>query len=335
MAEKNDIFAPDISTIQEGIQGKIILIYGDNGTGKTSNAVQAPSPFVFAFENGLNAIKGVPYKYIKDWNAFRQMVRQFTDPKTSAQAHERYKTIIVDSIDGMGRPADNYVASIYNAQSVADGNDGFGLWKEYENEIGDQIDKLAKSGFTVIFLDHSGKRDFPLPQGGKREVIYPKGEKRVVDPIVNSADIIGYTELQPNDANNRPVPASLYLIGNSAFLAKSRYPYIQQVIPAWNYDKLVAAINAAIEAQGGAEAPAAQPAGENAGPAPEPIEMLVQHIGIMLQAMGQQDGNLDKYKAIMQNKLGTTEFRAQAATEKDRSLLESLIEGLKEAGYSY
>ena len=36
-----DIFNPQVSVVTKGLEGKLILIYGTNRTGKTSNAVKA------------------------------------------------------------------------------------------------------------------------------------------------------------------------------------------------------------------------------------------------------------------------------------------------------
>ena len=138
-----DIFNPEVSLVVKGIPGKLICIYGPNGTGKTSNAVQAPKPFVIAFENGLGAISGVANAKIKKWTDFQKVVKQLTDPATIEQAKSLYSTIIIDTIDGIENLADPYVAGCYGATRVREGNEGYGLWKEYAAEISKQITEFA------------------------------------------------------------------------------------------------------------------------------------------------------------------------------------------------
>ena len=93
-----DIFNPQVSVVTKGLEGKLILIYGTNRTGKTSNAVKANKPLVVGFERGLNAISGVPYVPIKNWNDWTNTVKQLTGAK-SEEAKKLYQTIIVDTID--------------------------------------------------------------------------------------------------------------------------------------------------------------------------------------------------------------------------------------------
>ena len=41
-----DIFNPEVSQVVKGIEGKLILIYGTNSTGKTKNLTKANKPLV-------------------------------------------------------------------------------------------------------------------------------------------------------------------------------------------------------------------------------------------------------------------------------------------------
>lgn len=40
-----DIFNPQISKVAKGLEGKMILVYGDNSTGKTKQATRMKKPF--------------------------------------------------------------------------------------------------------------------------------------------------------------------------------------------------------------------------------------------------------------------------------------------------
>lgn len=340
-----DIFNPETSNVVKGIEGKLICIYGTNGTGKTSNMVQAPKPFVIAFENGLGAISGVPNIKIKRWTDFQKIVKQFTDPATIDEAKKHYSTIIIDTIDGIENLADPYVAGCYGATRVREGNEGYGLWKEYSAEIQKQINLLCNSGYTIVFLAHEGDREFPDPQGEKYTMIYPRGDKRVVNPILDLCDIVAYAQLRPDTPEGEPVPSTLYLRGNSAFLAKSRFKYMVRSIPEWSYKKLEKAIIDAVtteEKSSGLKADkledvlAKQKAEEVAeAKAMIPIDTLIQRVGLMLSQMNKAKGNINDYTDLLLEKLGTKDFKCNQATEAQREQVETIYEALIARGYSF
>lgn len=340
-----DIFTPEVSTVVKGVKGKLIYIYGPNGTGKTSNAVKAEKPFVVCFENGLGAISGIPNIKIKRWTDFQKVVKQFTDPSTIDDAKAHYSTIIIDTTDGIEALADAYIAGCYNVTRVREGNEGYGLWKEYSQEIEKQLKLLCNSGYTVIFIGHEGEREFPDPQGNKYTMIYPRGDKRVVNPILDLVDIVAYAQLRPDTADGKPVDATLYLQGNSAFMAKSRFKYITRAIPEWNYDKLEKAISDAIVAEekdSGVKSISLSEAEAKKATAEKeekkeiiPLDVLVERIGLMLTEMNSKEGSIANYLNIMLDKLGTKDFKCNAATEAQREQVETLYNALVEKGYSF
>ena len=89
-----DIFNPSISTVPKGIEGKTMLWYGSNRTGKTYQATKANKPYYLAFEKGINAIAGIPFAPIQKWADFRKLNKQLTNPTTLEKAKELYQTII-------------------------------------------------------------------------------------------------------------------------------------------------------------------------------------------------------------------------------------------------
>ena len=338
-----DIFNPEVSQVVKGIQGKLLLIYGTNSTGKTKNCAQAEKPLFCCFENGLNAIAGVKKVTINKWNDWTKMVKQLTNDDTIAKAKELYSTIVIDTAEGMGDLAADFVCGSFGVNRIAEGNRGYGLWKEYSAEIQKWLKKLTNAGYTIIFLGHEGEREFLDAKGEKYTKLYPRGDKRVVDPICDLVDIIGYAQVQPNTPDNKEVKSTLYLKGTPAYHARSRFDYIVTTIPEWDLTKLNKAIVDAIDAEekaSGTKAITLQEAQkiEKAKAAEEektkqPIEELINIIGNKLKAMNAKEGNIARYNEVMQKCLGTVEFSAQQATEANRQQLELLIEGLTAIGY--
>lgn len=336
-----DLLKPSVSQVVEGVVGKKILIYGNAGTGKTSNAVKAPKTLVLAFESGLAALDGVPYIRINKWKDFKEAIKQLTDPKLIEELKKRYETIILDGIDNIELLASKYICAAYNAASIGQGNEGYGLWKEYAQEVQTQLSALDGSGFTLIFLDHAGTRDFYDPTGVKFTKIYPAGDKRSIDPIINMCDIVAYAQFDKvgDEKEIGSQLATLYVSGNSAFEAKTRFDAMPSFIKNWNYAKLSDEITKAINAKG--IAVVSSEAAEKALIAEQkaelestiPLTTLIQRISDMLVAMKNKTGKLDEYKNILKDKIGNVNFKCSNATESDREAVETVYGELLALGY--
>lgn len=150
-----DIFNPQVSVVAKGLEGKVITIYGSNNLGKTKQSTRMKKPLYLPFEKGLNAIAGVKFMAINSWADFKKVNKQLT--KNAEKAKETYQTIIVDEVDAFAKYATRYVCEQYDVERIKDGNDGFGLWKEYETEVWEEINKLISVGFTVIFIAHAAE----------------------------------------------------------------------------------------------------------------------------------------------------------------------------------
>jgi hypothetical protein len=238
-----DIFNPLKTVISSGLEGKIILLYGGNGVGKTAQATRFKNPFVIATEMGLNEINDVPYAPINKWKDFKDIVKQFTNPINIKKAKELYSTIIIDEV---------YAASIfcqdYICQTIGDGaltlsdapDTKHNLYSAYEKEMFRQINALTNSGFTVVFIAHE-------QADNKTGYISPKGDKRSIVPIIDKADYVVYIKGNGVDDNNRVIKSSAYLAATNAFFARSRNEYVPTYIKEFTAENLEAAIQEGID----------------------------------------------------------------------------------------
>lgn len=336
-----DIFNPPVSEVVGGLEGKIILIYGTNRTGKTLNAVKSKKPFVVGFERGLNAIPGIPFSPILTWRDWTDTVKQLTGPQKD-RAKEMYNTIIVDTIDAMGDLASDYICQLKGINSIAEGNHGFGAWKDYAAEISKWIRTLTNSGYTVIFLGHEGTREQKDEKGVKYDKIYPRGEKRVVDPIADLADIICYAQPQPINDKGDSVNSTLYLVGTNSFHAGSRFKYIVPTIVEWDMDKLEKAITDAVaeeEKHSKVKSISASDADKKVADAAkskwadrttaELVQMCVEKGGATIE----KTGSPEFYQDILFREFNTRDFKVSNAGEQQRPQVEQLLDALIAAGY--
>ncbi|MFA7157299.1 MAG: ATP-binding protein [Bacilli bacterium] len=236
-----DIFNPQVSVVAKGLEGKRIMIYGGNNLGKTKQSTRMKKPFYLPFEKGVNAISGVSFVPINTWADFKKVNKQLTSLGTVGKAKEIYSTIIFDEVEASAKYCQRYINSLYGVSRLKDGNDGFGLWKEYETEYWEEINKLTGAGYTVVFIAHKTEN--------KDGFILPKGDKRALEPIIDNCDIVVYLESNGVDEDGKVINSSGYLAQTDKFFARSRFDYIETKIENFTAEKLEEVIIKAIETQ--------------------------------------------------------------------------------------
>lgn len=243
-----DIFAPQISEVPAGLEGKVILIYGHNSLGKTRQAAKASKALFLQVEQaGLNALDGVNYVPINKWTDVKQVARQLA--KDPQKTRETYDTIVIDEIEGFGKLCEQGVATSHGVTRIKDGNDGFGLWKEYDYEVWSTIKQLLSVGLTVIFLGHDAERKIPFGETEYSQK-YPKGDKRVIAPIIDQSNIIAYVYPRV-DENGMPIHSGAQLLETPHAFARSHFAGVPFNIEPFSYEGLENVIISAIEQDSG------------------------------------------------------------------------------------
>lgn len=237
-----DIMKPQVSKVVKGLEGKTMLVYGGNSIGKTLQGTRMKKPLVLPFEHGLNAISGVPFFPINSWSDFKKINMSLTNPRTLDKVKEQYQTIIFDEVQASANYCQEYLCAKHDAESIGDGNGGYGLWKEYETEFWREINRLTKAGFTVYFIAHE-QVDRDTGQ------VVPKGDKRAIAPIQDLADITIHLKSNGVDEDGRVIKSSGYLAETPEYFARSRFDYIDTVIPEYTAENLEEVLIRAIEEQ--------------------------------------------------------------------------------------
>lgn len=240
-----DIFNPQVSVVANGLEGKVILLYGGNSTGKTYQAVRMNKPFVLACESGLNAQNGIPFANIQTWADFLMVIKQLTNPATIDKAKELYSTIIIDEVYASAQFCQTYICNKEGVPTIGDGNGGYGLWQEYEVEYWKAVNAIVSSGYTVVFIAHA-----TTDKDGK---IIPKGDKRSITPIMDNCDIISFLNSNGVDENGKVIHSSAYFAETKDYFARSRFDYMVPFIEDFTAENLANAITDAIKAQEEAE----------------------------------------------------------------------------------
>ncbi|MFS0643769.1 ATP-binding protein [Siminovitchia sp. 179-K 8D1 HS] len=223
---KIDILNPSISKVSAGLEGKVILLYGGNNVGKTLQSTRLERPYYIGLEDGLRAIAGIPFASVKDWKTLKDIIKQFTDPRTIEAVKERYQTIIFDGVYDSAIMCQEYICRKHGATHIGEtaprGENRPNLWTAYEVEYLSEIGKLLKSGFTVVFIGHA-ETDKDTGQ------INPRGDKRSMLLIRNKADITAYIESNGIDEDNNVINSTAWFVervGEGGHFARSRFTHI-------------------------------------------------------------------------------------------------------------
>ena len=244
----NDVFKNKvkISKIAPTLRGKSIVVYGGNNVGKTTQAAKFKNPVFMPFEKGMNAITGALVLQNASWADVKSNIKRLSSRKFLDVLRKGEQiTVIWDGFERAGFYCQRYIEQKYNAFDVADARGGFGAWTQYEKEFWTEVDKLLSFGYTVVFVGHADV-------GGNKknkEQIYPKGDKRCVAPIVDNADIVVYLEANGVDENGKEILSSAYFVETDDFFARSRFPYVKDVIEEFSAENFENAIIEGIKEQ--------------------------------------------------------------------------------------
>lgn len=240
-----DIFNPQVSVVAKGLEGKVITLVGSNSLGKTKQATRMKKPFYLGFEKGIRAIAGIPFLPINKWSDFKKINKQLTDPKTLDKAKELYQTIIFDEVYTSALYCQDYLCKKHGVETIGEGNNGYGLWKEYETEYWSEIDKLLGAGYTLIFISHVDET-----KEGKH---IPKGDKRSIKPIIDNSDVVVYLQSNGVDEEGKVIKSSAWFAETDKWFARSRFDYIDTYLEEFTAENLEEVIAEAIRRQEEAE----------------------------------------------------------------------------------
>lgn len=243
-----DIFNPKISKVVAGIEGKCILLHSEERKlGKTTQACRMPKPYYLRFEQGINAIEGIPYADLNNWADFKRVNKQLTDPKNADRIKEMYSSLIFDTVDVAIKWCEEYVCNTNGIQKLQELPYGQGF-KAYENEWFKEINKLTNAGFTIIFISHSKEREKTDPVTGESYTqMCPVGGSKDIDLILNLVDFIGYVRSNGISPDGDEIPSSIYFANTRDFQAGSRFKYMPKVISPFTAENVQKAIKEAVE----------------------------------------------------------------------------------------
>lgn len=328
-----DIFGEDIkpTEMSSELNGKVIGIYGSNGSGKTKVVSRLVDNVVFlSCENGLSGTTGCMQIKIKSWSGFISAVKKLENKKLVAQLEEgKQIAVAIDGYENLAKYCEDYICSQEGVDAIGDGNGGYGLWKEYLNELNKQLTKLFNIGYCVVIITHP------------KEVKNKKGEvvridlnldSRAKKVLCDNADIVAYIENNGVDENGKLIKSSAYFVESEDFFARCRYDHMQPMLKEFTAENFRKAIDEAIKTQindEGAEDHTALEIKEMFEEKELTHAELVEEIkNIFVNNIADNEGLEEKYAEIIETHLG--DILVSETNHKHDEALKCILNDLRE-----
>lgn len=200
---------------------KILLMYGEMGTRKTSVACCFPNHLLLAYDIGYKFIDGANAVPLQTWQDFKSVVKQL-DKK---EAHEMYQVIIVDTIGMLYTACYNYMLTQMGVESPSEVPFGMG-WKKIRIEFETVLRSIVQKGYGLVMLGHSEeveKEDANTKQ--TTTTVKIDIDKRPDLIIKTLADMVLYLHKEPRDNDPDQTP-TVYAYSNLVSIpTKSRCRY--------------------------------------------------------------------------------------------------------------
>jgi hypothetical protein len=216
---------------------------------------------LIAFEKGYNALDGIHADDINSWEDFRELVGELVESKDEIT----YKVLSFDTVDAMGKMATDYVLRTQSRKDskryTAINDLAYGKGYELlEREMGEQISKLDKAGYSLIFITHDKDKQFETREGLKYDKTTLSLGGRVRDLILNMVDFIVFVELGKELEKGKAVDKRyIYFRGDSGLEAGSRFTHVPNRIE-YGYKEFIDTVENAILAEYGGDKKAVEEA---------------------------------------------------------------------------
>lgn len=190
---KIDIIGLEPTKVSTDMGSKFFFFYGEPKIGKTSLAMQFPQPLLLAFEKGYNALSGI---YPVDINSWSEVLMVISQLRKSA-AKEKYRTIVVDTVDIMYKLCEEYICANNNEEMIKDIPYGAG-YGMVDNEFSRAFRSIIRYGYGLVIVAHAKIVHTDPEDQNSPKIITPDVPKRafkVVNALVDFTCYLGTDDI--------------------------------------------------------------------------------------------------------------------------------------------
>ena len=232
-----DLLAIQPHKVSRDLSGYITYIYGAAGVGKTTLCSQFPGALLLATEKGYNALPGIMVQDITTWGEFKQVIRELKKPEVK----ERFKTIIIDTLDVAGALCEKYICNQLGIETLGEGGWSVNGWARYKKEAEESFRTITQQNYALVFISHDKDKTFKRKDGTEYNQIIPTAQSSINDIVKNMVDLYAYALIMPDGSRKLVFRSS-----DGSIDAKSRFKYMPAEIDL-SYEALVEAVNSAID----------------------------------------------------------------------------------------
>ena len=242
---KFDLTALQPQKISTDKSSYTMLIYGNPKIGKTTftHEVYGDDALILATEKGYKALAGAFVLDIGSWSDFIRATRELKKPEVK----ERFKTVIIDTVDLLYNYVEKYVLSKHNVDALTKIPYGGG-WSEISSLLFDGLNAIEKEGYNIAFISHATTKVETLPNSEEEfEKYIPTIPKRGLSIVTKMVDNILFAAVGIDE--NGQQQRVIYTRETMQWQAGARFKGMAEVIPL-NAKAYEQAMADAIEAEG-------------------------------------------------------------------------------------
>ena len=233
--------------IQTGRENKPprIMLYGQEGVGKSTFGASAPAPIFIQTEDGLGEIDCCKFPLAQSVEDVIIELTALRDEK------HNFRTIVIDSLDWLERLIFDEICKEFGVRSIEKADGGYG--KGYVDALVHWRKVLAllddlrnKRGMMVILLAHAKVERFEDPENAAYDRYSPRLHKHAASLVSEWVDTVLFATKRmrvSKDGDSRTIAAPIgadggeriiRTNGSPACIAKNRYGLPNEIPLSWD-----------------------------------------------------------------------------------------------------
>ena len=236
-----------LENIQTGRENKPprIMVYGQEGVGKSTFGASAPAPIFIQTEDGLGEIDCCKFPLVQ---SVSEVIAELTALRDE---DHNFRTVVIDSLDWLERLIFDEVCKEFGVRSIEKADGGYG--KGYVDALVHWRKVLAllddlrnKRGMMVILVAHAKVERFEDPENAAYDRYAPRLHKHAASLISEWVDAVMFAMKRmrvSKDGDTRTIAAPigadggeriLRTNGSPACVAKNRFSLPNEIPLSWD-----------------------------------------------------------------------------------------------------
>ena len=233
-----------LDSITTGVDPKPprIMIYGQEGVGKSTFAASAPKAVFIQTEDGLSEINTAKFPICTTYDEVIEQLKAIRDGE-----HE-FQTLAIDSLDWLERIIWDRVCGDYGVKSIEKADGGYGKGFTYALTYWREVVKILneirlKRQMAIVLVAHAKVERFEDPEHPAYDRYQPRLHKAANSLICEWADAVLFAtrRMRIDSTTGRAAPVGagggervLRTNGSPAFNAKNRYSLPVEMALSWD-----------------------------------------------------------------------------------------------------